>query len=90
MKKNVFAVRLSPREERLLSETQKILKMSRSAIVREAIVRYAAQAEKESGATVAERLGDLIGSISGPATMSRDTGKRYREALRKKYGGRSR
>ena len=86
MKKDILAVRIGARERRLLDDTQKLLKLSRSAIVREAIIRYAVQTEKESKMTAAELMGPYLGKYdSGGKNLSEQTGKRYREDLRRKY-----
>lgn len=91
MKKNVFAVRLSAREERMLDETQRILKMSRSAIVREAIVRYALQAESEANMTPKQRWVPFIGVVdSGGMELSVRSGEKIRAIFKERAKRRSR
>lgn len=91
MKKDVFAVRLGARERRLLDETQRRLKTSRSDVVREAIVRYAAQTKKESEMTAAERLAPWIGKYGGgDKNLSERTGHKVRAILLERAKRRSR
>ncbi|MBI3551732.1 MAG: ribbon-helix-helix protein, CopG family [Elusimicrobia bacterium] len=91
MKKDILAVRLGARESRLLDELQEKLKVTRSELVREAIVRYAAQTRREETMTAAERLAPIIGSISSDTLPhGRDIKRRFKEEMLKKYGNRSR
>lgn len=82
MKKDILTVRLDAREKRLLYETQKRLGLSCSQVVREAIVRYAAQSQKESNKTAAELLAPWIGKYSsGGLNFSERTGEKVRKIL---------
>ena len=91
MKKDILAVRIGARERRLLDETQKLLKLSRSAIVREAIVRYAAQAESDAKLTPAQRWAPFVGSVdSGGMNLSVRTGEKVRAIFKERAKRRSR
>jgi Tfp pilus assembly protein FimT len=91
MKKDILTLRIGARERRLLDELQAKLKLSRSELVREAIVRYASLKESEADMTVAEKWAPWIGIIKGGTPIpAREHKKRYAEALAKKHERRPR
>ncbi len=91
MKRQIFAVRLTPEERRLVEETRVRLGVSQSEVVREAIVRYAAQTKHEAKGTAEERLAPWIGMHDGGSPeLSTKTGARYRKLLEQKHGRRPR
>jgi predicted transcriptional regulator len=73
-------VRLSPREERLLNALAKRRRMSRSDIVREALVEYGARDERapEARATTYEAWLDVVGVVSlGARDPEHTTGEQF-------------
>jgi predicted transcriptional regulator len=61
-----FSIKLTPAMESLLDELAEERGMSRAAVVREALVAYAAR----DLASAADAAGDLVGSLKGPRDLS--------------------
>jgi len=73
------SVRLDPRTETVLRRIVRRTGRTRSEVIREAIHRFVDQSEPTSGATVYDRIKDLLGvARGGPA----DLGSRSEEYLR--------
>jgi predicted DNA-binding protein len=80
-----FSLRLDPDTERRIRQLAAATGRSRSFVVREAVARYAAEAERTRDAVVTalDRLRPYSGALdSGGAQYSTDTHAKYHAALR--------
>jgi hypothetical protein len=86
------SVRLDPKTEQVLARLARRGGKTKSAILREAVLRLAdapPDAEAESPFDTLTRLG-LIGCIGGGGTdLSTDTGRKVREVLARRGGARA-
>ena len=85
------SVRLEPKTERLLERLAKKKSQTRSQVIREAIETLA-ERESESGQNenAYEQIQDLVGCVSGgPKDLSTKTGRRFKDAVKKKHEKRS-
>lgn len=64
-----YSIKLSPSLQRLLDDLARERKISRAAVVREALAAYAANAGR-SLASAAGAAGELVGSLRGPRDLS--------------------
>lgn len=87
-----LTVRLSAKTERLLDTLAKRRRQTRSDVVREAIVQYAASSGGEAtGDSPFSRWADVIGVVRLEKRGSgRTTGERFAEVVREKHARRSR
>ena len=82
-----LTVRLGPKTERALNALAKRKRLSRSDVVREALVRYGAEEGVEAGQDVYAAWLDVIGVVNlGVRDPARTTGEQFTALLR----GRSR
>ena len=82
-----LTVRLGPRTERTLNALAKKKRLSRSDVVREALIRYGAEEATEAETDVHAAWLDVIGVVDlGVRDASRTTGDQFAALLR----GRSR
>ena len=82
-----LTVRLGPKTERALNALAKRKRLSRSDVVREALIRYGAEDEPESAADTHAGWVDVIGVVDlGVRDPARTTGDQFAALLR----GRSR
>lgn len=73
------SIRLDPETESALEEMARARSVSKSEIVRQAILLMAS---REPATLPFDRVADLIGSIKGgPPDLSEQTGRRFREIL---------
>jgi predicted transcriptional regulator len=78
-----LTVRLNPRTERALNAAAKRRKLSRSDVVREALVQYEASTSAAAGAPYDAWI-DVIGVIDrGVRDYTRTTGEQFSDLLRK-------
>ena len=86
-----FSLRLDPETEAKIRRLSAMTARSKSQVVREAVAQYAAEGPSKSGAEASafDRLKPFIGTIStGGAHYSRDTHRKYRDAIRRKHRAR--
>lgn len=84
-----FSIRFDPETEALVQRLARTRGKSRSSVVREAVVRYAAEEDTQS--TAYERLAPYIGTLqSGRTDLSQHTGRKFTELLKKKQAARAR
>jgi Arc/MetJ-type ribon-helix-helix transcriptional regulator len=82
-----LTVRLGPKTERALNAIAKRKRLSRSDVVREALIRYGAEESAEAGQDVYAAWLDVIGVVNlGVRDPARTTGDQFTALLR----GRSR
>lgn len=80
-----LTVRLGPKTERTLNALARRKRLSRSDVVREALVRYGAEEGVESGTDVYAAWLDVIGVVNlGVRDPSRTTGDQFTAILRKR------
>lgn len=81
-----LTVRLTPRTERALNALAKRRRLSRSDVVREALMRYAADEAIDQGAGDAyEAWADVIGAVSlGVRDPARTTGEQFTEIVQQR------
>jgi len=83
-----FSLRLDPETEAKIRRLAAATARSKSQVVREAIEQYAAYGHPSSGASASafHRLKPFIGTIStGGANYSKDTHRKYGDAIRQKH-----
>jgi hypothetical protein len=86
-----FSVRFDPETEALIERLARTRGQSRSSVVREAVARYAAEADEDDGKTAYERLEPFIGTWrSGRSDLSQNTGRKVAELLRDRYAAKQR
>ncbi len=79
------SVRLDAKTERVLERLARQRRMTKSAVIREAIHIVADKEERTGSASPYEAVKDLIGCVSGgPPDLSERTGERFREILKRK------
>lgn len=86
-----FSLRLDPETEARIRRLAQATGRSKSAVVREAMAQYAPDqpAATEGPASLLERLGSVVGSVStGGADLSSDTHVKYRASLARRHRGR--
>ena len=80
-----LTVRLGPKTERALNALAKRKRLSRSDVVREALVRYGAEEGIDAGEDVYSAWLDVIGIVNlGVRDPSRTTGDQFTAILRKR------
>lgn len=81
-----LTVRLTPRTERALDALAKRRRLSRSDVVREALMRYAAEEATGQGEGDAyEAWSDVIGTVSlGARDPARTTGEQFTDIVRRR------
>lgn len=77
------SVRLNPKTERLLEKLARERSQSKSDVIRDAIESLATKKNSlADGGTLYDSIFDLIGCVQeGPADLSEQTGKKFRELL---------
>jgi hypothetical protein len=76
------SVRLDPRSQALVRRLARAKKLSKSAVIREAILRFADELPEEVDGGPFDRISDLIGVASGgPSDLSRRSSFAFRERL---------
>ena len=86
-----FSLRLDPETEAKIRRLAADTARSKSQVVREAIEQYEAYGPPSSAGrpSTADRLKPFIGTIStGGAHYSKDTHRKYRDAIRRKHRAR--
>ena len=79
-----LTVRLGPKTERALNALAKRKRLSRSDVVREALVRYGAEEGIDGGQDVHAAWVDVIGIVNlGVRDPTRTTGDQFTDVLRK-------
>jgi predicted DNA-binding protein len=87
-----FSLRLDPETEKMIRRYADATGRTKGAVVREALELFiAAEAQHvKFASTTLDRLRPYVGSISsGGAQLSTDTHEKYRDALTRKFRGRS-
>ena len=80
-----LTVRLGPKTERALNALAKRKRLSRSDVVREALIRYGAEEGVEAGTDVYSAWVDVIGVVDlGVRDTARTTGDQFTAILRKR------
>ena len=80
-----LTVRLGPGAERALNAVAKKKKLSRSDVVREALIRYGAEEGADAGQDVYAAWVDVIGVVNlGARDPSRTTGDQFADILQKR------
>jgi Arc/MetJ-type ribon-helix-helix transcriptional regulator len=80
-----LTVRLSPKTERMLRALAKRRNASRSDVVREAIERYGASADADTGARAYDAWLDVIGIVElGARDTRRTTGEQFTALVRER------
>ena len=80
-----LTVRLGPRTERALNALAKRKRLSRSDVVREALIRYGAEDGADVGTDVHAAWLDVIGIVNlGVRDPARTTGDQFTALLRKR------
>lgn len=78
-----LTVRLDPKIERILNAVARRKRVSRSDVVREALVRYEAGESASAAATPYEQWSDAIGIVElGVRDASKTTGEQFADLLR--------
>jgi len=86
-----ISLRVDPRTERLVERLARVRGLSKSDVIREAIVLLAAEQDSTVDGNAYEAIADLVGCVEGgPSDLSEHTGRRVRELLRAKRKRRSR
>jgi len=86
-----FSLRLDPETEAKIRRLAADTARSKSQVVREAIEQYEAygHSSRAGHASAADRLKPFIGTVStGGAHYSKDTHRKYRDAIRRKHRAR--
>jgi predicted DNA-binding protein len=84
-----FSIRLDPETEAAIARLARVTGKSRASVVREAVTRYAVDADDTE--TAYDRLKPLIGVVrSGRGDLSQQTGRKVAELLRKQRTDRAR
>jgi len=82
----VLTIRIDASTQRAIERLAKKNRMSKSAVVRKALQRFASEPLPTKQASVYASVADLIGSYhSGDGGLSVRTGSRLREALKKRH-----
>jgi predicted DNA-binding protein len=81
------SVRLDAKTEKLLERLAKQKSQTKSEVIREAIEALTEhRSTSSSGASAYEAIKDLVGCVKGgPADLSIDTGRKFKDMLRKKH-----
>ena len=84
-----FSVRLDPETEAAIARLARVTGKSRASVVREAVTRYAADADDTE--TAYDRLTPLCGLVhSGRGVVGQQTGRKGADVLRKRRTDRAR
>jgi hypothetical protein len=76
------SVRLDPRSEALVRRLARAKRLSKSAVIREAILRFADETPEAVNGGPFDAIADLIGIASGgPSDLSRRSSAAFRERL---------
>ncbi len=84
-----LTVRLGPKTERALNALAKRKRLSRSDVVREALIRYGAEEGAAEGSSAYDAWMDVIGVVNlGVRDPARTTGDQFAAILKKRPGAR--
>lgn len=80
-----LTVRLGPKTERALNALAKRKRLSRSDVVREALIRYGAEEGVDTGTDVYAAWLDVVGVVDlGVRDTARTTGEQFTSILKKR------
>lgn len=84
------SVRLDDQTEAIVRRLARLREISRSEVIREAIVAYGEAQETAEETTLYERMRPFIGVFQGPGDLSQNTGQRAAGVARRKHADRGR
>ena len=76
-----LSVRLDPATERMIARLARARGVTRSELVRSALLLLEDQSEPQGGPTMYDRISDLVGNADLPPALSVQSGKTFRKRL---------